>query len=192
MTARPDGISLVDSVGRSLLPTRLATTALDLTEPWEEQRYTDVPPDAIFGTNEGRLLAEGWNPPRPDIHGVIRRREALRLTIRRLAARSADPGRIATAINHSDPAEIEDAITSVGIEMWLSANCGAPDSNLSIWSYQLERQYRELMHLHRPSVLKSLVGRESPAAARLRSDLGVMDGWVTVAELGIPEYTIYR
>lgn len=193
MSARPDGIQFRDSTGRVFGPGEaVAPIAIDELEPWEEQVYTDVAPDAVFGTNEGRLLAEGWNPPRPDVHDVVRRREALRLAMRRLATMAADAGAIAVAINHSDPDEIVAAVARVGVEMWTSANFGTPDSNLSRWAWSLELQYRTLLHRHRVSILRSLVGRESPAARRFRADLVVVETWVDVPPLAIPDYVIHR
>jgi hypothetical protein len=192
VSADPHGVRFVDSTGRTFGPgAEVAPLDLGTLEPWEEQRYLEVAPDAVFGTNEGRLLAEGWNPSRPDIHDVVRRREALRFAMIGLAARKADASSIARAINRSDPDEILAAVMAVGLEMWASANFGTPDSILSHWSWQLETQFRKAMFDHRVSVLRSLVGRDSAAAERLRRYLVGIESVVELPPLMIPEYVIY-
>jgi hypothetical protein len=142
----------------------------ELPPPDDPQVFYEVDPATTFATTEGRLLAEGWACPRPDIHEVLRQREKFRRAVQELNARAVtDPGLIAAAVRHEDVDAIIAAMGTNALAMWRASQIGTPGSDLAGISYQLEKRWWELRYQHQRSILRSLIGRDSAAANRLRS-----------------------
>ena len=163
-----------------------------------DQTYWDIPADAVYWSDAARLMAEGWQPPFPKLHEVIRQREAFRLAIARAAARRSDTGPIVLAIRaaadlvNPDPIPaIVDAIEAAALDGWLSTQLGVEGSRINGISYELESSYRTLLFDNQRSVLASLVGRDSGSARNLRALVESMSRMLTLAPMTPNAYLVY-
>ena len=163
-------------------------------EPLGSQEVLEVDPDAWFGTNEGRLLAEGWQPPTPDVHEVLLQREALRLAVHRAGGRAGqDPGAILAAISRADVDGIERAITANALDAYLTVIEASPyGGDVVTYSHNLETRWHQLAYQRQRSILRSLVGRESAAAERLRRAVLSMAQLGRAPEAVWPSYAVRR
>lgn len=170
-------------------PPPRAVEAVEPAAPAEER----VDPGAWFGTNEGRLLDEGWDPPTPDIRAVLESREALRSAWRRLGTRALnDAGAIHDAIRRADVDGIITAVVANAVEVALVAVEGQPDHVVHMASAQLEAAWRRLAYHRRDALLASLAGRHSPAAERLRRGLEVLGRLQAPPGVTFPDYQLRR
>jgi hypothetical protein len=147
----------------------------DLAGP--EQIYRELSPDESYWSDAARAKAEGWAVPLPALDESILMREAFRQSVRRLTARrNPDVSRMQLAtkraadLTATDPqAEIMERLIDLAIDGFLQANLGVDWSPINSWSYALERHWLQLLHANQRAVLRSLLGRDTPAANRLRA-----------------------
>ncbi len=180
-------------------PTR-PLAALEQAVEAPQQEHRDVPADAAYWSDAARLKGEGWAVPLPALDEVIRMREALRIACRQVAARRDSGGsQLPSALRKAADLAADDlavplivaAVEGVALEMWAQANLGVRDSQVSALSYELETMYLRLLHAHQRSILQSLVGRESPAANRLRALVEGMDRQLSPPSIGFNDYVIH-
>lgn len=167
--------------------------ALEIADPAEPPEELAIAADAWFGTSEGRLLAEGWEPPIPDIRAVLESREALRSAVHRAGTRAnPDSGAIHAAIRNADVDGIITAIVGHAVDVYLTAIEGQPESPVQMASAQLEVAWRQLAWRHQRALLVSLAGRTTPAADRLRRGLEALARLQQAPGVTFPDYSIRR
>jgi hypothetical protein len=175
----------------------------EIEEPAEPPVVADIPPDAWFGTIEGRLLAEGWRPPESAIRAVLHQREALRQGVRKAGTLAAnDPGALGAAIRRAATAtdgelatltdEIVDVLVRNALDPYLTSLEADQDSILQLISVQLDARWLELMYGSWYSILSSLAGWHTPAAERLRGRCRLMATLPVPPKPMWPDYLVRR
>jgi hypothetical protein len=187
-------VAVSGETGRAFWPPQPA--APDLGEG-PEQVYREVPADAEYWSNAARAVAEGWQVPLPALDENIRQREALRLACRRIDARRLrDPSYISRAVRQAadllteDPAAvIVEAIEGVALDAFCQS-IGSNDSVINALSWQLETNWRQLCFDHQRAILRSLIGRDSPAANNVRHYVESLGGLLKPPGMGAPDWVI--
>jgi hypothetical protein len=187
-------LSVDPSTGKALWPPQPELPALG---EGPEQVYVEPPADFAPWSLAARVAAEGWRPPLPAVDECLRQREALRMACRRVSARrNGDLSRIGAAVNHAadllatDPAaEIVAAIDAVALDGW-AQSIGSNDSIINSISWQLETNWNALCFRNQRAILRSLIGRDSPAANAFRARIEAMDGMLTPPSISVNDYVI--
>jgi hypothetical protein len=121
----------------------------------------------------GRLLADGWRSPDPELAEVAERIETLRAGWAALRANVTDVRRgsmedVTEAVRKADRVGFVDAFVGVAIWSQIDRSVGRPDSELALLLWALLKRENELVHRHQDAILASLAGNDSPAAAEVR------------------------
>jgi hypothetical protein len=195
MTGMPTTLGSVYGTKDGVVAWPVQPTAEAIVAPDEPQVFVDVPPDAVFGWNEARLLAEGWMPPLDGIRGVILAREALWVAVKATAARRRSGiGLIDRAARGGDAEATAEAIVGLALDAWhLAADLNDAASDMSAVSKHLANELALLLWRHQRAVLRSLVGRNSSACQILRAKVEAMVGSPAPrADVSFREYILMR